>query len=199
MAEFLFEIGLEEVPARMIATGAEQVRERVLLVLVQNRLCASGAGHTVFATPRRLAVYVTDVAERQPDAVEEVLGPSAKVAFRDGVATVAAEAFARKVDVSLSELHIVSTAKGDYVSATVKRVGKSAIEIISDQLSKELHGISWAKNMYWRPRKPERFVRPVRWMVALLGEQIVPVAFGGKTADAKTFARRVSYGDEPIA
>ena len=70
--------------------------------------------------------------------------------------------------------------KGEYLAATVgEGWSGSAAEVIAAELPKELAGIYWAKNMYWRPGKPERFVRPVRWMVALLGGEVVPVAFGG--------------------
>ncbi len=71
--------------------------------------------------------------------------------------------------------------------------------MIAAELPKELAGIYWAKNMYWRPGKPERFVRPVRWMVALLGSEVVPVSFGGYEAGVVTYGHRVLFGDVPIA
>ena len=198
MADFLFEIGLEEVPARMIAGAQAELQQRVVKMLERERLVGSGAAAKSFATPRRLAVWVADVAERQEDVAEELVGPSVKVAYKDGVATPAAIAFAKKAGVEVSALKTVTNAKGEYLAATSLKAGRPAAEVISAELPKELAGIYWAKNMYWRPGKPERFVRPVRWMVALLGEQAVPVEFGGKTAGAVTYGHRVLFGDEPI-
>ena len=71
--------------------------------------------------------------------------------------------------------------------------------MIAAELPKEMAGIYWAKNMYWRAGKPERFVRPVRWMVALLDGEVVPVRFGGYEAGAVTYGHRVLFGDAPIA
>ena len=95
MAEFLFEIGLEEVPARMIAGAQAELEQRVVNMLERERLVQSGVVTKSFATPRRLAVWVADVAEQQEDVAEELVGPSVKVAYTDGVATPAALAFAK--------------------------------------------------------------------------------------------------------
>ncbi len=197
--DFLFEIGLEEVPARMIAGAQAELSQRVVKMLERERLMWSGAVTKSFATPRRLAVWVKDVAERQQDVAEEMVGPSVKVAYKDGAATPAALAFAKKAGVEVTDLKTVTNAKGEYLAATVVKPGRGAVEVIAEEMPKELAGIYWAKNMYWRPGKPERFVRPVRWMVALLGEDVVPVTFGGKTAGAVTYGHRVLFGDDPIA
>ncbi|MGD0442644.1 MAG: glycine--tRNA ligase subunit beta [Edaphobacter sp.] len=199
MADFLFEIGLEEVPARMIAGAQMELEQRLVKMLERERLVCSGAVTKSFATPRRLAVWVAGVAERQEDVAEELVGPSVKIAYKDGVATPAAVAFAKKAGVDVAALKTVTNAKGEYLAATLAKAGRNAADVIAAEMPKELGGIYWAKNMYWRPGKPERFVRPVRWMVALLGGQIVPVEFGGKTAGAATYGHRVLFGDEPIA
>ncbi len=197
MADFLFEIGLEEVPARMIAGAEAELKKRVLALLERERLAVSAEAKS-FSTPRRLAVLVSGVAARQEDAAEELTGPSTKVAFKDGVATPAAVAFAKKAGVAAEELKTVATPKGEYLAATVVKAGRAAAEVIAAELPKELTGIYWAKNMYWRAGKPERFVRPVRWMIALLGDQVVPVEFGGKKAGAVTYGHRVLFGDAAI-
>jgi glycyl-tRNA synthetase beta chain len=199
MADFLFEIGLEEVPARMIAGAQAELEQRVVKMLERERLVQSGAVTKSFATPRRLAVWVKDVAARQDDLAEELVGPSVKVAYKDGVATPAAMAFAKKAGVEVSALKTVTNAKGEYLAATTVKAGRGASEVIAAELPKELAGIYWAKNMYWRPGKPERFVRPVRWMVALLGNEVVSVSFGGYEAGAVTYGHRVLFGDAPIA
>jgi len=199
MADFLFEIGLEEVPARMIAGAQAELQQRVVKMLERERLVRSGAEVKSFATPRRLAVWVKDVAARQEDVAEELLGPSVKVAYKDGVPTPAAMAFAKKAGVSVEELKTVTSAKGEYLAATVVKAGRPAAEVIAAEMPKELAGIYWAKNMYWRPGKPERFVRPVRWMAAMLGAEIVPVSFGGYEAGAVTYGHRVLFGEDAIA
>jgi glycyl-tRNA synthetase beta chain len=199
MADFLFEIGLEEVPARMISGAQAELQQRVVKMLERERLVRSGAVTKSFATPRRLAVWVKDVAERQEDVAEELVGPSVKIAYKDGVATPAAVAFAKKAGVDVAALKTVTNAKGEYLAATAVKVGRGAAEVIAAEMPKELAGIYWAKNMYWRPGKPERFVRPVRWMVAMLGAEVVPVSFGGYEAGAVTYGHRVLFGDAAIA
>jgi glycyl-tRNA synthetase beta chain len=199
MADFLFEIGLEEVPARMIAGAQAELQKRVVKMLERERLVRSGAEAKSFATPRRVAVWVKDVAARQEDVAEELLGPSVKVAYKDGVPTPAAVAFAKKAGVSVEELKTVTNAKGEYLAATAVKVGRSAADVIAVEMPKELAGIYWAKTMYWRPGKPERFVRPVRWMVAMLGSEVVPVSFGGYEAGAVTYGHRVLFGEDAIA
>jgi glycyl-tRNA synthetase beta chain len=199
MADFLFEIGLEEVPARMISGAQAELQQRVVKMLERERLVQSGAVTKSFATPRRLAIWVKDVAERQEDVAEELVGPSVKIAYKDGVATPAAVAFAKKTGVDVAALKTVTNAKGEYLAATAVKAGRGAAEVIAAEMPKELAGIYWAKNMYWRPGKPERFVRPVRWMVALLESEVVPVSFGGYEAGAVTYGHRVLFGDAPIA
>jgi glycyl-tRNA synthetase beta chain len=196
MADFLFEIGLEEVPARMIA-GAE-LQERVVKMLERERLVHSGAEAKSFATPRRLAVLISGVEEHQNPLMVETLGPSTKVAYRDGLPTPAAISFAKKVGVEVENLRKVQTPKGEYLQAISFTAERKAVDVITEELPKELVGIYWAKTMYWRPGKPERFVRPVRWMVAMLGTEVVPVNFGGYEAGAVTYGHRVLFGDDAI-
>ncbi|HEY1965703.1 MAG TPA: glycine--tRNA ligase subunit beta, partial [Acidobacteriaceae bacterium] len=99
MAEFLFEIGLEEVPARMIAGAQAELERRTVAMLERERLIAAGAESKSYSTPRRLAVWIKDVAARQEDVAEELMGPAVKSAYKDGVATPAAVAFAKKAGV----------------------------------------------------------------------------------------------------
>jgi glycyl-tRNA synthetase beta chain len=199
MAEFLFEIGLEEIPARMIASAEQELTTRVKSMLVAEKLLAADADVRSYATPRRLAVTIRGVLERQEDATEQLTGPAWKVAFKDDQPTPAAVAFARKAGVAVEALVKQTTPKGEYVSATVTKAGRGAAEILSEKLPAELGKIYWAKNMYWRPGKPERFVRPMRWMVALLDSAVVPVTFGGKMAADVTYGHRVLHGDAAIA
>jgi glycyl-tRNA synthetase beta chain len=198
MAEFLFEIGLEEVPARMIAGAEAELQRRVLAMLERERLVSGEVQSKSFSTPRRLAVLVGGVAEQQADISEEVVGPAVKIAFKDGQPGPAAMAFAKKAGVAVEALKTVTTPKGEYLAATSVKAGRAAVEVIAEEMPKELAGIYWAKNMYWRAGKPERFVRPVRWMVCLLDGAVVPVSFGGKTAGNATRGHRVLAGDVAI-
>ena len=198
MADFLFEIGLEEVPARMIAGAQAELQKRVVGLLVRERLVGESAVTKSFSTPRRLAVLVEGVAAKQEDVSEELLGPSLKVAYKDGAPTAAAEAFAKKAGAAVKDLKTISNPKGEYLAATVKRAGRSAAEVIASELPKEIGAIYWAKSMYWRTGKPERFVRPVKWLLALLDKEIVPVEFAGVTAGNVTYGHRVLHGGKPI-
>jgi glycyl-tRNA synthetase beta chain len=198
MAEFLFEIGLEEIPARMIASAEQELAARVKGLLSTEKLLGADAVVRSYATPRRLAVALSGVLDRQQDVTEQLTGPAWKVAFKDDQPTPAAHAFARKAGVAVEALAKQTTPKGEYVSARVTKAGRSSAEILAEKLPAELGKIYWAKSMYWRPGKPERFVRPVRWMVALLDSAVVPVAFGGKVASNLTYGHRVLHGDAPV-
>jgi len=195
MANFLLEIGTEEIPARMIASAAEELAKRVRDLLAHEHLVEAAAVES-FSTPRRIAVLARGVAEAQPDVSEQVLGPSLKVAFRDGQPTPAAHAFAKRVNLELNALEKVSTPKGEYLAAKLLRKGRDASALLAELLPKEVGSIYWAKNMYWRGKSAERFVRPVRWIVALLDGKVVPVEFGGITAGNKSRGHRIlSQGD----
>ena len=199
MAEFLFEIGLEEVPARMIAGAQAELQRRVVAMLERERLVSAGIESRSFSTPRRLAVWVGGVATQQEDVSEELMGPAVKIAYKDGQPGPAAAAFAKKAGVTVESLKRVETPKGEYLAASSVKAGRAAAEVIAEEMPKELAGIYWAKNMYWRAGKPERFVRPVRWMVALLDGDVVPVSFAGKAAGNASRGHRVLWGDKPLA
>ena len=196
--DFLFEIGLEEIPARMIAGAQEELARRILTLLERERLVDPGTATESFSTPRRLAVRIPGVRTQQADLTEEQLGPATKIALKDGVPQPPAIAFAKKSGIAVADLKTVTTAKGEYLQATVVKPGRPAAEVLAAELPRELAAIYWAKNMAWRPGKPERFVRPVRWLVALLGAEIVPVSFAGYTAGNLTYGHRVLHGPEPI-
>ena len=198
MSDFLLEIGLEEVPARMIAGAEAELGRRVNDLLTRERLLGPSAKLTTYSTPRRLAVLIEDVLASQADTEEKLTGPSWKVAFKDGVPTAAAEAFAKKAGVPVAALEKVANAKGEYVGATVKRHGRAAAELLAAELPKEVLGLYWAKNMYWRAGKPERFVRPVRWVVALLDAAVVPVEIAGIAATNASRGHRVLHGEAPV-
>ncbi|MGA9640630.1 MAG: glycine--tRNA ligase subunit beta [Terriglobales bacterium] len=198
MPDFLLEIGCEEIPARMIEGAIGELRERVNTLLQRERLAPSEA-ITWLDTPRRLAVMAPGIPPAQPDLTEQVTGPSAQVAFRDGQPTPAAHAFAKKVGVDVSALERITTAKGEYLGATVTRKGRSAAEILAEMLPREIASLYWPKNMYWRKRG-ELFVRPVRWLVAMLDEHVIPMeVFGIAAGNHSRGHRLLAHGTATIS
>jgi len=193
MPDFLLEIGCEEIPARMIDGASKELCERVSALLSRERLNAGAISR--FETPRRLALMASEVSASQPDSTEQLTGPSAKVAYKDGQPTPAAHAFAKKAGIDVSQLETIATPKGDYLSANVTKKGRSAAEILVQNLPKELAAIYWPKNMYWR--KPnERFVRPVRWLIAMLDGETIPLEFDGIQAGNVSRGHRILSSGE---
>src|SRR5271167_4533787 len=196
MPDFLLEIGCEEIPARMIDAASLELRERLSTLLQRERLAPAGAiSH--LDTPRRLAVLASGIPASQPDITEQVNGPSAQIAYKDGQPTPAAHAFAKKIGVDVGKLETVSTPKGEYLSATVTRTGRAAAEILAETLPREISTLYWPKNMYWRKRG-EVFVRPVRWLVAMLDEQVVPLELFGIAAGKTSRGHRI-MSSGPVA
>jgi glycyl-tRNA synthetase beta chain len=210
MPDFLLEIGTDEIPARMMDSAWQDLAKRVLELLVRESLFdvektraeiapeSAGLWFPVCATPRRLALVVPRVAAMQPDAQEQLTGPATKVAYKDGQPTPAAHAFAKKAGVDVSKLQTVTTPKGEYLTATVTNKGKPAAQVLAELLPKEIASIYWPKNMYWRAGKPERFVRPVRWIVALLDGEVIPLEFGGIKAGKQSRGHRI-LGPEQVS
>ncbi len=195
MPDFLLEIGCEEIPARMIDAASFELRDRVQKLLERERLAPSGAVENL-DTPRRLAVMASGIPTGQPDLTERITGPAVKVAYKDGQPTPAAQHFAKKAGVDLSQLERVTTPKGEYLSAKVTKKGRKTAEILAEFLPKEINSIAWPKNMYWR--KPgEVFVRPVRWLVALLDGEVVPLEFDGIVAGNQSRGHRL-LNDGPV-
>src|SRR6266576_618133 len=188
MPDFLLEIGCEEIPARMIDAASQELRERVGALLTRERLL--GGEISSFDTPRRLALMASDIAAAQADVVEQVTGPSVNVAYKEGQPTPAAHAFAKKAGVDVAQLEKVSTPKGEYISAKVTKKGRTAAEILAEGLPKEISAIYWPKNMYWR-KPSERFVRPVRWLVAMLDGETLPMEFDGIRAGNVSRGHRI--------
>jgi glycyl-tRNA synthetase beta chain len=191
MPDFLLEIGCEEIPARMIDDACAELARRVSGLLQREAL---GESAKLFSTPRRLTVQA-EVVDRQSDTVMSVVGPSEKIAYKDGAPTRAAEAFAAKNGVRVEDLR----KEEGYVVAVTAKKGRTASEILSESLPKEINSIYWPKNMYWR--KPnERFVRPVRWLVAMLDGVTIPLEFDGIRAGNISRGHRIlTDGDVTIS
>ena len=188
MPDFLLEIGCEEIPARMIAAASAELQQRLSVLLQRERL--AGGEITVLDTPRRLAVMVSGISASQQDVTERTTGPAVSLAYKDGQPTTAAVAFAKKSGVDVAQLEKITTPKGEYIAAQVTKRGRSAAEILAELLPKELSSIYWLKNMYWR-KQNERFVRPVRWLVAMLDGEVIPLEFDGVRAGKSSRGHRI--------
>jgi glycyl-tRNA synthetase beta chain len=188
--DLLFEIGCEEIPAKMLARALDELPAQVTARLDAARL--SHKGVRALGTPRRLAVIVKQLAERQPDLREEVVGPPASAAFApDGSLTKAGQGFAAKngVDPAALGKREVPGKKGLYVVATREVNGAETRALLPALLSELAAGLAWPKSMRWGWTETA-FVRPVQWLVALYGGEVVGVTWAGQTAGRKTRGHR---------
>ncbi len=145
----------------------------------------------VLGSPRRLVVQVTGLADAQDDAIHTSKGPSVKAAFaEDGTPTKAAEGFARGKGVAVESLTVVDDENGSYVYATVEEKGVAAIEVLPALLARLAESIEWPKSQRWGSGDA-RFSRPVRWLLALYGADVVPVEFAGLSAGRLTYGHRL--------
>ncbi len=181
-ADFLLEIGCEEIPAGMIARAAQELQATLEKYLSAENLLEGGSV-AAFGAPRRLVVMSQALRLRQPDETREVTGPPKSVAYDAvGRPTKAAESFAAKQGVAVSELYILPTPRGDYVAAKQVLAGKPATEILKEVLPRAIAEIPWSRSMYWTGVRGARFIRPIRWIVALLGSRVISVEFAGVRA-----------------
>lgn len=172
----LIEIGLEELPARFVRASSEQLTERITRYLTENRI-HFGDVHT-FATPRRLAVQIKDVADQQEDIVENAKGPAKKIAQdADGNWTKAAQGFARGQGVSTDVLYFETIKDVEYVYAKKEIKGIKAIEVIKS-IPDVIKEMNFPVTMHWGASAFE-FIRPVHWFVVMMGDQVVPCSFLG--------------------
>jgi glycyl-tRNA synthetase beta chain len=175
---FLLEIGTEEIPDWMIPNALENLR------LLFEKLEIPHESVTLDATPRRLVLRADGVVERQPDSEERVMGP-AKSAPAQAVA-----GFARKQGVKPEDLAIETTPKGEYYAFTKKVRGRNTKDILAEALPGLILQIYFPKTMYWTGKGGPRFIRPIRWIVALLGEEIVPFELAGVHSGSLTSGHR---------
>lgn len=188
--DLLLEIGAEEIPAGFLARALVDLRDRAEAALAEARLETTGL-RTV-GTPRRLTLIATGIADRQPDVEEEVVGPPARVAFDEaGAPTKAAVGFAdrNRVEVSALRRGEVAGKKGEYVLCTRREAGRDAVEVLPALLADLIATLPWPKSMRWAERE-EAFVRPVQWLVCLLGGEVLPLGYAGVQADRLTRGHR---------
>ncbi len=174
--DLLFEIGAEEIPAGFLPNIIKQLGELSTAALAERHIPHGSV--KVYATPRRVALLINDVAERGEDVHETHKGPSVSIAYDgDGNPTKAAIGFARGKGLDVSELKVVD----GYIFADTTTAGLDTKEVLSDVLPTLITGLSFPKSMHWGDLE-ERFVRPVRWLVALFGQDVVPVTFANVTS-----------------
>jgi glycyl-tRNA synthetase beta chain len=189
MTSFLLEVGTEELPASFVSSALKQWQTLVPESL-KNHLLTS-ATVAVMGTPRRLAVLVTGLPECQPDQSEEVKGPSAQAAFKNGKPTPAAEGFARSKQVSVADFEIRATDKGEFVFVTQKIKGRATADVLAELIPTWINALEGKRFMRWGSGDL-RFSRPIRWLVALLDQQVLPVTI--HNSETAITSDRISQG-----
>lgn len=172
MEKLLFEIGTEEIPAKFMPGILKQLKELAAAKMQELRIPFEDI--TVYGTPRRMAFIAGGVAETQADVVVEAKGPSIKIAYVSGAPSKAAQGFARGQGVDVKDLVV----RDNYVYAVKHLAGQPVVELLPGLLMDILTSLSFPKTMRWADYE-FRFVRPIRWMVALFGDQIIPVEICG--------------------
>ena len=185
--ELLFEIGCEELPASFVAEALAALPR-----IAQDKLGELRLAYTAMralGTPRRLALVVEGLALVQDDLDESVMGPPVKAAFRDGQPTRAAEAFAQKLGCAVDDLERVTTDKGEYLRGVRREKGRPARELLPAMLASVVTAIPFKKSMRWGSGTLT-FGRPVRWLLALLGGETLPIEVDGFTSGNQTYGHR---------
>ena len=172
MPRFLLEVGTEELPASFVDDAIKQWRSLIPSSLKENSLTTEAI--EVYGTPRRLAVLIKGLSTQQPNREEEIKGPPAQAAFKDGKPTKAAAGFARKQGVELDALEIRTTDKGDFVFVRQTILGRPTAEILTELAPQWILGLEGKRLMRWGDGDL-RFSRPICWLVALLDEAVLPI------------------------
>ncbi len=180
---FLLEIGVEEIPDWMIGGAIESLRT-LFQELLTTRNLVEGVTLTLDATPRRLVLRAQGLSERQKDSEELLLGPA------KSAAPAAIEGFARKFGVNVDDLAVEAGPKGDRVSFRKKVAGRATSEILAEALPGLILKIYFPKTMFWTAPNGPRFIRPIRWIVALLGDTVVPFELAGVHSGNQTSGHR---------
>ena len=193
--ELLFEIGAEEIPAGMLPRAVAELKTILEKHLIAENLM-EGVTVESFGGPRRLTAWARGIIAKQADLEMEVTGPPKSVAYDNvGAPTRAAVSFAEKQGVALHELITVQTTKGEFIAAKVIKRGRSSFDLLYEILPRVIHDLPWPKSMTWTGLKGVRFIRPIRWIVAVLGSPAaaskpLKFSFGGITAGDTTQGHR---------
>lgn len=190
MAGFLLEVGVEEIPDWMIEPALAELKTRFEKLLDEERL--GGRVEWVDATPRRLVLKASGLAAVQADSKELVTGPP------KSAGAGAAQGFAKKMGTTADQLSTVTTDKGEYFSFEKQTKGRSAAAVLSESLTGIITTLYFPKTMYWTGKGGVKFIRPIRWIVALLDSAIVPFEIAGVKSGAATHGHRVLGATGPI-
>jgi len=189
-SELLFEIGCEEIPAGLLPKAQAELRSVLEKYLVAENL-AEGAEVVTFAAPRRLVAQVREIRLRQLDVVKEVLGPPKSVAYDSvGAPTRAAASFADKQGIALDKIQFVSTPKGEYLAVTQVIPGRATEKILGEILPRVIQDLTWPRSMTWTGLSDARFIRPIRWIVAVLDGKPVRFSYGDVASGGHTRGHR---------
>jgi glycyl-tRNA synthetase beta chain len=180
---FLLEIGTEEIPDWMIIPALNNLQDMFQVLLDQHAL--GGKVTAVDATPRRLVLRAEGLLDRQADIEELVLGPP------KSAGAGAAAGFAKKMGTTPDKLGTESTPKGEYLSFAKRTPGQPTAAVLARELPNLILKIQWPKTMVWNGKGTERFIRPIRWLVAFLGDSVVPFEIGGVQSGDTTAGHRV--------
>lgn len=172
--DLLFEIGLEEMPARVVIDAMNQLQEKTAAFLTENGLTFDEVKG--YSTPRRLAVYVTNLVEKQADKVEELKGPAKKIALdAEGNWSKAAQGFVRGQGLTTEAIYFKEVKGIEYVHVTKETKGKATFEVL-DGLKEVMTSLTFPVTMHWNQYDFE-YIRPIHWLVALYGDQVIPFEF----------------------
>ncbi len=192
--DLLFEIGCEEIPAGMILKASQELKAILVKHLSAKGLVDEPTAQEAietFGAPRRLVAIARNIQLKQEDVTREISGPPKGVAYdAAGQPTRAALSFAEKQGLPVSKLSIVTTPKGEYVVARQLMRGRFAAEILKDVLPEAIREISWPKSMIWTGARSPRFIRPIRWIVALLDGKAIPFSYADVRAGNHTDGHR---------
>ena len=189
MATFLLEVGTEELPASFVESAIQQWRSHIPNSLKEHLLTPKSL--KVYGTPRRLAILAEGLPEQQPDQTEEVKGPPAKAAFKDGQPTKAAEGFARKQGVGIADFELRDTEKGEFIFIQKTTLGKPAVEVLAALIPDWIFGLEGKRFMRWSDGEV-KFSRPIRWLVSLLDDHLIPIKLENSTGTISS--DRISSG-----
>ena len=188
MNTLLLEIGSEEIPAGYIQPALDALSSNLSLKLADARLEPGEA--KVFATPRRLAILISDIAGKQTSMTTDLIGPPEKVGMKeDGTPTVAAEKFAEKAGVSVDSLKVKETGKGRYLYAQISEVGLDTTEVLKNILPEVIQAVPFPKTMRWSDFSLY-YTRPIHWIIALFGDRVVEFELENIKSDRFTCGHR---------
>ena len=187
--EFLFEVGCEEIPAGLLPRAATNLQQ-----LLEKHFSAAGiliGPLRAYAAPRRITIASDAVLLQQADEVKEILGPPKSVAFDNvGQPTRAAESFSEKQGIPIAQLYVTTTPRGEYLAAKQVIRGRASHEILSEVLPRALNELPFPRAMYWTGTKGAKFIRPVRWIVAILDGKVISLSYAGVASGRTTEGHR---------